>query len=152
VPLHFHTARIPHHTAPGYAGPGALNITRGSGGAYGGAFAPSRPLLDAANACKRLCKRDEAKLELLFAWYTELYLPEMRASYRLHRHKWDQLLARVDVVTLTCYCGTAHRCHRALLAGVLVKLGAVYLGERPPEQLAQRIPHPPRERQPGEEG
>ena len=33
--------------------------------------------------------------------------------------------------TLVCYCGGADgRCHRFLLAGVLVKLGAEYRGER----------------------
>ena len=126
--LRVFTARLPHHGCPGYKGPDALDVTRGSGGAYGGAFAPSRPLLDEANRRKKQAKSNPEKLEEAWAWYAPLYQAEMRGSYRTHRAAWDRLLARAEV-TLCCYCGTAQRCHRRLLAEILVKCGADYLGE-----------------------
>jgi len=154
VPLRFWTARLPHHGVPGYDGPGQLDVTRGTGGAYGGIFAPSRPLLDEANKRKRAAKGDEEKLVAAWAWYAPLYLAEMRASYRMNRARWDQLLARTDEPVLCCYCGTVARCHRTILAGILERLGAVHLGERPADP-ALTGPAPgaaPTEREPGEEG
>lgn len=129
--LHVHTARLPHHGCPGYTGRDAIDVTRGSGGAYGGAFAPSRELLDEAQAMKRRAKKDEAKLVEAWGWYAPRYVEEMRQSYRTNRLQWAQLLARAEV-TLCCYCGTWSRCHRRLLAELLVKCGAIDLGEREP--------------------
>lgn len=41
---------------------------------------------------------------------------------------------------LLCYCGTAHRCHRAILRGsILPTLGAVDCGELPAPATA-RVP------------
>ena len=47
----------------------------------------------------------------------------MRAAYGRNRRPFDQLLAR-ESVTLVCYCPSPERCHRSLLAEILVKLGA----------------------------
>jgi uncharacterized protein YeaO (DUF488 family) len=56
--------------------------------------------------------------------YQVRYLAEMRRSYRTQRAAWDALLAR-EAVTLVCYCVDAARCHRRLLAAVILpKLGA----------------------------
>jgi predicted dehydrogenase len=52
---------------------------------------------------------------------------------RAHRAAWDALLAREEV-TLCCYCsappGRELHCHRVLAAGLFVKCGAIYMGER----------------------
>ena len=61
-------------------------------------------------------------LPLAWVWYRELYLEEMRASYRRNHAAWRALLGRGRVV-LCCWCGTAHRCHRRPLAEVLVLIG-----------------------------
>lgn len=135
MPLQVYTARLPHHGCVGYQGRDLLDVTRGSGGHLGNPFAPSKPLLVAGQASKAAAKRksapggatDRERLDLWFAWYRELYLEEMRASYRAHRGAWRALLARKRVV-LCCYCGS-HRCHRRVLAEILVALGAVDCGE-----------------------
>lgn len=145
-----HTARLPNPRAriPGYRGPDAFNITRRGGGAAADPFAPSDPLLDAGLACKRLAKKksgpggatEEERLEFAFAWYRELYIEEMRASYRRNPAAWRELLGRGRLV-LQCYCGTAHRCHRRVLAELLVAVGqrhrveVVDGGELGPEEL-----------------
>jgi len=129
MPLQVYSARLPHHGQPGYTGPGAFDITRGSGGLRGGFFAPSAQLLGDVQKRKRAAKRDEAKLQAAWDWYVPLYLAEMRASYKAHYSAWRELLAR-DRVVLLCYCGTAARCHRAILrATILPKMGAVDAGE-----------------------
>lgn len=130
MPLIVYTSRLPTHGQPGYVGPGRLDITRGTGGAGGSPFAPSRPLLDEANRRKRKAHNLEHALTAMWAWYAPLYMAEMRGSYVTHRPVWLALLARPFVV-LCCYCGTAHRCHRRLLAEILVKLGAHDAGELP---------------------
>ena len=60
------------------------------------------------------------------------YTEEMRRSYRRNRRVWDGLLT-LPAQTLACYCapdaGGVLRCHRVLLAAMLVKLGATYAGE-----------------------
>lgn len=67
--------------------------------------------------------------------YSALYTNEMRASYRANRAAWDAFLAR-DRATIVCMCprrepgaGQHHTCHRAILASILVKCGAVDCGE-----------------------
>ena len=136
--LAIYTAQLPNPKAKiaGYRGPDALDVTRGSGGPYGGHFAPSRPLLDEANKRKRKAYGVEAQLAAVWAWYTPLFTEEMRASYRQSPAAWRALASRTGEVTLCCYCGTAHRCHRLLLAGMLVAvarhlgLEVNYMGER----------------------
>lgn len=66
------------------------------------------------------------------AWerYVPAYTEEMRESYRRTRFAWSALLAR-DRAVLVCYCTDAAHCHRALLAGILGKLGADVRGELP---------------------
>ena len=127
--LRVYTAPLPHHGRPGYRGPGALDVTRGSGG-WGAAFAPSRELLNEANRRKRQAGSDPLAQDAVFAWYEPRYLDEMRASYRRSPRLWKLLLGMGEV-TLCCYClGTKRRCHRFLLADILTKLGARYCGER----------------------
>ena len=136
--LRIYTGRLPHRTVPGYTGADGINVTRGSGGPFGGAFAPSRELLDEANARKRKAKRAEAALAAAWEWYSPLYTEEMRRSWVAHRAAWESLLRREGEVTLLCYCGTARRCHRRLLAAMLVAAGARFglevidCGERAP--------------------
>jgi uncharacterized protein YeaO (DUF488 family) len=118
--LHVHTARL------SYAGPGRLDITRSAVEldpfTPGFAFAPSRVIVG-------WVKRGVIEWEGTPGSYVELYTREMRESYRRHRGVWDALLA-LDEVTLVCFCVNPARCHRTLLAALLVKLGAVYEGER----------------------
>lgn len=70
--------------------------------------------------------------EQLWDWrwlvYRERYLERLRQSYVLQRSCWDKLLARERAVVV-CYCAEPERCHRSVLAEVLVKLGAQYGGE-----------------------
>ena len=50
-------------------------------------------------------------------------------AYRENRERWAALLARPEA-TLLCFCNDPARCHRTVLARLLVKLGATYCGER----------------------
>lgn len=127
--LRVYTARLPHHRCRGYTRADRLDVTRGSGGDAGAPFAPSAELLREAQRLKRTAKRDERALAAVWAWYAPRYVEEMRASWRRNPGAWQALLSR-DEVTLCCYCGTAHRCHRRLLAEILAKCGAIDCGER----------------------
>jgi uncharacterized protein YeaO (DUF488 family) len=130
--LQVYSARLPHHGLRGYSGPDAFDITRGSGGGNGSPFAPSRELLNEAQRRKKAARNDAVKLVEAWAWYVPRYLEEMRASYKRDRAAWRALLERPRVVVL-CYCGTAQRCHRAVLrAQILPTLGAVDCGELTP--------------------
>ena len=109
-----------------YRGPDRLDVTRKSGGPAGTPFAPSWALLGPF-----LKKRSATGLtDADWAAYVAGYQEEMRASYAHRRSEWDALLARGQV-TLCCYCTDSDRCHRTILASILVVLGAVYEGERP---------------------
>ena len=129
MPLQVYTARLPHHGCAGYVGRDRLDVTRGSGGGLGAPFAPSTSLLSEAQKLKRQAKSDAVKLTAAWQWYAPRYVEEMRASFRHNRGAWRALLAR-EVVTLCCYCGHGDRCHRRLLAALLVKCGAIDCGER----------------------
>ncbi len=151
--LHVHTARI------SYRGPDRLDITRRSGGKEGHLFAPSwrilgrslgsrkratRILADAQHSCDEaarvgrddlvpLIKRntaDEAERIEREAWsaYVPAYLDEMAESRERHPDAWTTHLGRPRVV-LVCYCPKRERCHRGLLAELLVGMGAVDEGE-----------------------
>lgn len=113
-----------------------LDITRGTGGDAGAPFAPSWAILRPALAKLR---QGGAVAEQGWAEYVPAYLGEMRASYRAHRPAWDALLARGRVV-LGCHCRDRARCHRGLVAGILVKLGAVDHGELPAATRQGRLP------------
>ncbi len=128
--------------------PDLLDITRKSAASEGIAFAPSweilRPALFARSAVAVLRQKAreyiggdqpvnilaEAERIEANAWahYVEAYTAEMRTSYRGQRGAWEALLRRPRVV-LGCFCPDAAHCHRRLLAGILVKLGAVDEGE-----------------------
>jgi uncharacterized protein YeaO (DUF488 family) len=119
--------------------PDMLDVTR-AGGGPSVIFAPSWELL-------KLAKSGAVS----FPRYTELYTAEMRVCYgvppehpragpdehlawsrgvRPRREAWEELLGRERVV-LGCYEVDASACHRSVLAGILVRLGAVYKGEIP---------------------
>ena len=117
--LLFHTAPHPRtRQAPrGYDGPDGFDITRGSGGAAGDPFAPSAALF--MEAKRRMALEGPGA----FAWYSPLYVEEMRGSWLRHRRAWDALLARNHVVLL-CYCPARELCHRGLLVELLLKAGA----------------------------
>lgn len=99
-----------HAKAHGVEGPGAP-------------FAPSWVILGPA-----------LRGDLPWDRYRERYTDEMRASYIRRRAAWDALLARHGDVTIVCFCADPTRCHRTILAELLVKASAgaaVYAGERP---------------------
>ena len=111
-----------------YPGPNRIDITRGSGKAKQYVvLAPSWNLLDLARSGLWHSKNDEDR-DRIWKEYEQRYTEEMRVSYRAHRATWDELLALPEAV-LVCYCADVLRCHRGLLAAMLVKLGAEYLGE-----------------------
>lgn len=107
------TARI------SYRGPNRLDVTRKGGSIFG----PSWPLLNLANAGG-----------LRWPDYVCAYTAEMRMSWQRHRDQWLRLL-RQSTVVLCCYCQNARRCHRTVLAELLIMaagregLGAMYCGE-----------------------
>lgn len=89
--------------------------------AQGSPFAPSWGLLRAAKTGR-----------IDWSEYAQIYMRQMRSSYRYWRPAWAALLRRSRVV-LACVCGpeingTLH-CHRVLLAYALGRCGAVYHGE-----------------------
>ena len=119
MPLLVHTSRL------GYRGPDILPVTRFRVvDPLGSLFAPSAPLLSGA-----LARRKAGALEAHWPAYAAAYTAEMRVSYRRHRAAWEALLAR-ESVTLLCFCTDPARCHRRVLAGLLVACGAVDCGER----------------------
>jgi uncharacterized protein YeaO (DUF488 family) len=132
MPLQIYTARI------SYSGPDRLDVTRAGGSIFG----PSWDLLDAGRSG-----------EIEWVTYVEIYMRQMRwcwqpgdnpADERRRaevRQRWLELLRR-DRVVLCCYCVNPKRCHRTVLAGLLVKAGehvgmpAEYLGELDPSHGA----------------
>ena len=124
--------------ARGQGDPDLLDVTRTTANrehraglpSPGAPFAPSWSILNPA-----LAARKAGALELHWPVYVEAYRAEMRASYRANRAAWDAFLAR-DRATIVCMCprrepgaGQHHTCHRAILASILVKCGAVDCGE-----------------------
>ncbi|MFA5053196.1 MAG: DUF488 family protein [Parcubacteria group bacterium] len=98
----------------GYPGGDRLDVSLKTGDRV---FAPSRDMAR------------EAKAGLLdWDGYVKAYLQHMRLSYKSNRPIWDLVLASPRVV-LCCYCADPLRCHRSILAGIFVKLGARSCGE-----------------------
>lgn len=60
--------------------------------------------------------------------YIEEYTEMMRKSYKENRDRWEEVLG-LDEVVLACYCKPDQFCHRVLLAKMMEKCGAEYLGE-----------------------
>lgn len=118
MPLAFHTARY------GHLGPDALDISRKGADPFGVTWAPSwgllKPYLDKRKAGGLTDEDWQA--------YRRAFLEEMRASYTQRRGAWDALLSR-NHATLLCWCLDPGRCHRTLVAWILLQLGAQYLGE-----------------------
>lgn len=98
--LVLYTARV------SYGGPDRIDVTRKGGSIFG----PTWALLNAGRSGS-------------WETYAEEYTRQMRQSWRRHRSTWLWLLGRQRAV-LCCYCTDAERCHRTLLAGLLVKAGA----------------------------
>lgn len=100
----------------------ADELERQAGDLYSSFYGQRAGLLDEAEALRTTT----------WAHYEPAYVAEMRESYRKHRGTWDALLARPRVVCC-CFCvltpDKPQRCHRVLLRGILVKLGAVDGGE-----------------------
>ena len=116
-------ARLPH----------AFDITRGSGGAAGDPFAPSKNLLDAALPWLKT-EPDRA-----WAWYEPLYQEQARASWRRHRNAWETALAKTILIGC-CFCAERARCHRRLWVSNMIAAGkatgrAVYDGGEVPRFL-----------------
>lgn len=105
--------------------PDRFDVTRKSGTK---AFAPSWKLLNHILEIRNHEDREETDAE--WKTYAEGYLREMARSKRLEPAAWAALLARPRVV-LTCFCTNPRRCHRRILARILVSLGAVDRGELP---------------------
>jgi uncharacterized protein YeaO (DUF488 family) len=111
-----------------YPGRSRIDITRGSGKAGESVvFAPSWDLLNLVLRA-RTPEATDADREKIWSEYQQRYTEEMRNCYRIYRDRWEALLAMPEAV-LVCYCANVERCHRGLLAEMLVKLGATYLGE-----------------------
>ena len=120
--MQVYTARIT------YDGSDRLDVTRKSGCGLGKSFAPSWAILGPALKARR----SGGESASTWALYTEQYLAELRVSFKQNRAAWVELLSRAEV-TLCCYCNlhtVGKHCHRLLLADVLTKLGATYMGER----------------------
>jgi hypothetical protein len=137
-----------------YYGNDRLDVSHGSPDPTGGWFAPSRSTHETLRCAVN--SGVSALVERAIDQFSWEYLGEMRASfgivpgseywctlapdeatsvrYALDRgvepnpDAWSALLAKREV-TLVCRCGDAQRCHRVLLARILVKLGARYVGE-----------------------
>lgn len=140
--LHVHTSTLR------YGGPDRLDITRAKGEGIGLAFAPPWDMLSPALAIRRAIEKLEKRAvetldvgrydELVeavnaFSWalYDRAFRYEMRLSYRHQRAAWDELLGRERVV-LVCFCPARERCHRSIVADLLVRLGAIDEGEIEP--------------------
>lgn len=107
-----------------------LDITRMTG-SQGLFFAPSWELLNPFLARRKngLFSPEDWKA------YREGYLTEMRASVKANPDDWATWRAFIQdsnlyEFTLSCYCEVPDHCHRSILAEILVKRGATYLGER----------------------
>ena len=137
--LHVYTGRLPNERARirGYRGEDAIDVAAGPRAAFDGALSPSRDLNDDCNKRKRAARGDEQRLRMVWSWYEPLFVEEMRRSWLNCNGVWKGLLARTGEITLCCYCATAHRCHRRLLAAILVTAGqrlgveVIDCGERP---------------------
>lgn len=118
--LAIYTARID------YPGDDRLDVTRKGESVFG----PSWELLTPFLERRRLRPLGEGD----WAEYAAKYTVEMRRSYHEHRAWWDDLLERSEV-TLCCYCTNPERCHRTVLAELVIAVAksrgieAVYRGE-----------------------
>ncbi len=68
------------------------------------------------------------KGEMTWEKYKRKYRELMRDSYQKNFERWQELLAKKEIVLL-CYCQSPQQCHRRLLAEMLEEAGARYAGE-----------------------
>lgn len=121
MPLVVWTSRL------GVADPDALDVSRKGGDPLGVRFAPSWGILRSILALRRAGGESAEQ----WAEYERKYLNELCWRYRDDQAPFLALLACPRVV-LQCYCaGDPARCHRTVLAGALVRMGATYMGELP---------------------
>ncbi|MDD3653985.1 MAG: hypothetical protein PHO01_07355 [Desulfotomaculaceae bacterium] len=97
-----------------YNGPNRLDITVKTGDRI---FAPTWKMVMQSKAGK-LSQQE----------YAAMYYSLMRDSYVKNKQRWVEVL-NMDQVVLVCFCPKETFCHRLLLADILTKLGAEYLGE-----------------------
>ncbi len=97
-----------------YKGPDRLDITVKTGNK---AFAPTWKMV--MQSKKGIMSKEE---------YTKNYMELMRKSYLENMEEWEKLLNR-DKAVLVCFCPAGAFCHRLILAKMLEKLGAEYMGE-----------------------
>lgn len=140
MPLALYTARLD----PRLRDPDLLDITRAGADrlirkglpAPGEPFAPSWAILD------RALRERVQDMEATWAWYAPAYLREQVDRARREPEPYADILARPRLV-IACVCPEAERCHRVLVAALLVQLGAHaglgvdYRGELPPQAGAQ---------------
>ncbi len=112
---------------------GTLDISRGTGGDLGKPFAPSWALLKPALAGMR---QGGATADRAWAWYVPRFNEEMRVSQGRYPEAWANAeeQARTASLILACHCvpnTPGERCHRYLVAKLLVIRGSLYLGEVP---------------------
>lgn len=123
--------------------------------APGSVFAPSetawKPWVALARA---VALKDHQNLRReAFRLFEAAYLAEMRVSNQRHKAAWKELLRRPRVV-IVCGCPWPDLCHRATLATILTRLGAVDCGEilraepEPPPPPPPRRPRAPRGERP----
>lgn len=67
--------------------------------------------------------------EYIFDKFKDLFTKRMRYSYKKYDKQWLDLLSKSEV-TLVCNCKHEKQCHKYILANILVKCGATYMGER----------------------
>jgi len=100
-----------------YKGPNRLDITVKGQDPTGSVFAPTWTIV-------RMFKEGKITWEQ----YKDRYHKLMFKSYGTNRQIWEEVLMR-DEIVLVCFCPNYNRCHRVILAEILMSLGAVYKGE-----------------------
>lgn len=100
-----------------------LNTTVKSGSGMGRCFAPTWELVGGSKAFKG-DKRFAKYKPLSWEAYTDAYTQLMRQRYAGNRPAWDSLIEAADDrgLVLRCYCQDAAKCHRSILANIVVKV------------------------------
>ena len=117
--LQVYTARLT------YQGSDRLDISKKGKDPTGSIFAPSAPLVEKVQKAYRSGGAFDS-----WRTYDREYQIEMGGSYLTNKAQWEDLLGHSSV-TLVCYCPDPDKCHRSVLARILVGYGAQDMGERP---------------------
>ena len=152
TPVRIYTARID------YTGPARIDVTRRGGSPFGPNWATLAPVLKIraeraalekmravtlAEVDAKSARRIELETQFDAAWqdYSEKYLDEMRLVWRTNRAAWQALsheARKQSHLVLVCYCTDSTRCHRTVLASLLVRAFA-----RLHEPIAAELGEPP---------